>query len=312
MLKTDLPAVESKSTGEGALTPTVAVVIPVHNSLPFLDETLRSVMQQTCEDFTCLIVDDGSIDDTAVRAQSVVAGDSRFRLITQNNAGVSAARNRGAAESQSEFLAFFDHDDLWDARFLEVLLRALGEHSDAPAVHCVAEGISATGSPKGHFAEWSRARRQAHNGRLVSSTPGPTTFEALVTAPCIVSPGAGLIRRSSFDGIGGFDPNLRIAEDWDVWIKLSRIGALTFVDESLFFYRQHGQNTHVHDWRSRRDTSHVRRRSISHPANSPRQADYARQAARTFYHEQGRELLRASGPKSWPLGLLRMAYAHTF
>jgi glycosyltransferase involved in cell wall biosynthesis len=293
------------------MAPDVTVVVPTYNAPPFIDEALRSIMGQTFSDFACVIVDDGSTDDTVQRVTALIADDGRFRIVRQANAGTSSARNRGAVETRSELLAFFDQDDRWDPCFLESVVSAF-EDPCVPAAHCVAQGITRQGDLQGDFADWSRRRQQARDGRLVPAPDGPTTFESLVTAPCVVSPGAGMIRRRSFDRVGGFDGAIRMCEDWDLWIRLARLGDLAFVNEVLFFYRQHGKNAHVHDSISRRNVAKVRRRAISDPRNSPEQKLYARRASRTFYFNQGKDLLRKPGLRSRAHGLARITYAATF
>jgi glycosyltransferase involved in cell wall biosynthesis len=293
------------------MAPQVTIVVPTYNAPPSIEEALRSVVSQTFSDFACVIVDDGSTDDTAERVTALIVDDERFGMVRQTNAGTSSARNRGAVETCSDLLAFFDQDDRWDPRFLATLVSAL-ENPSIPAAHCVAQGINAEGDMQGDFVDWSRRRQQAHHGSLVPAPEGPTTFKSLVTAPCIVSPGAGLIRRKSFDQVRGFDRSIRMCEDWDLWIRLARLGDLAFVNEVLFFYRQHGKNAHIHDSTARRNVARVRRRSIADPRNSAEQRLYARRASRTFYFNQGSDLLKESGLKRRVHGLVRIAYSASF
>ena len=290
----------------------VAVVIPTHGTSPFLLETLQSVMQQTYRDFAAVIVAGGCTDETVKSIEAAIADDGRFRIVRQPNLGAGAARNRGAAESQSEFLAFLDHDDLWDPRFLEAVLAALQSDPSAPAAHCVSQGITAAGDPQGDFANWSRVRQRAERGRLVPSPPGPTTFEALVTAPCIASPGAAIVRRDAFSRIGEYDTNLPPVEDWDLFLRLTRLGALLFLDEVLFFYRKHDDNTYVHNRATQRTVARLRRAAIAHPDNTPEMKRYAREATRTFYVDQGKGSLREPGMRSRVRGLPRVAYGHAY
>jgi glycosyltransferase involved in cell wall biosynthesis len=290
----------------------VAVVVPAYNAPPYLAETLRSIMAQSHSGFSCLIVDDGSTDDTAERASEIVAADRRFRVLSQSNQGVGSARNTGAAQTQSDLIAFMDCDDVWDEAFLASLIRVLGDNPSSPAAHCVAQGIGPTGTLEGDFASWSRNRQRAEGGRLVSAPPGPTSFESLVTAPCIASPGAGVVRRGAFDLIGGFNPDIFPVEDWDLWIRLSRCGDLAFLDEPLFLYRRHSQNLHQHNLSTRRTTARLRRATIGDPLNSPDQKAYSRTASRTFYLNQGREILHSGSLKRRALGVARIAYSRTF
>jgi CDP-glycerol glycerophosphotransferase len=91
--------------------PRLSVVVPVYNVERYLDECLASLAAQHVEDFEAILIDDGSTDASAAIAQRFVDRDSRFRLVSQANAGLGAARNAGAALAQGEFLAFLDSDD---------------------------------------------------------------------------------------------------------------------------------------------------------------------------------------------------------
>lgn len=290
----------------------VTVVIPTYNAPVFLVDALRSVMRQTFRDFTCVVVDDGSTDDTVDRVKQIIASDTRFSIVTQQNAGPSAARNRGAEVSHSEFLAFLDCDDLWHERFLEVLVSAIG---NGPAAHCVTQGIDSGGAECDGLAEWSRSRRRAVTNSKVIVTPvsEPTTFQDMVTAICIASPGAAIVRRSCFESMGRFDPSRRIHEDWDFWIRLSRVGPFRFVDETLFFYRRHTSNRHLDwGWEERREGDRLRRLVIAAPDNSQQERVQARMGARAFYRDHGKQALARGGPTHRLKGLIRIAYAYAF
>jgi GT2 family glycosyltransferase len=108
-----------------------SIVIPLYNKAPYVRRALDSVAAQTFSDFEVIIVDDGSTDDSA----SIVAHypDSRFRLITQPNAGPGAARNTGISYAQGEFIASLDADDEWLPTYLEESLRLLEEFGDEVA-----------------------------------------------------------------------------------------------------------------------------------------------------------------------------------
>lgn len=107
--------------------PLVSIIIPAYNMEPWIARTLQSVLAQSLEDWECIIVDDGSTDDTA--ACVAAYGDSRIQLVRQTNAGVSAARNMGIVHAQGTFIAFLDADDLWHPRALEWMLGPLLQDS---------------------------------------------------------------------------------------------------------------------------------------------------------------------------------------
>ena len=107
--------------------PLVTVVIPAYNAEKYIEETLDSLRAQTLGDWEALIVDDGSTDTTAQIAEKASAQDARFRLLRQENAGVSAARNHGLSEAQGTYILFLDSDDTLTADSLRAFCETLDE-----------------------------------------------------------------------------------------------------------------------------------------------------------------------------------------
>lgn len=105
--------------------PLVTVVIPAYNAEKYIEETLDSLRAQTLTDWQALIVDDGSTDATAQIAEKASAADARFRLLRQENAGVSAARNHGLREAQGTYILFLDSDDTLTADSLRAFCETL-------------------------------------------------------------------------------------------------------------------------------------------------------------------------------------------
>lgn len=97
----------------------ISIIMPVYNVSPWIDDALHSVIAQTFTDWECIIVDDGSTDDTATKV--CCFHDKRIRLISQPHAGVSAARNTGLGFSKGDLITFLDGDDMWHPRALERL-----------------------------------------------------------------------------------------------------------------------------------------------------------------------------------------------
>ena len=109
--------------------PRVSVVIPLYNKAPYIAAAVRSVLAQTVTDFEVIVVDDGSLDDSAEIVERF--DDPRLRLVRQENQGESAARNKGVALAGSGLMAFLDADDEWTPSHLEVLLRLAGRFPGA-------------------------------------------------------------------------------------------------------------------------------------------------------------------------------------
>lgn len=94
------------------MAPKVSVIVPIYNVKQYLKAMLDSVSEQKFEEFEVLLIDDGSSDGSAEIAKAYAAKDKRYRYIRQENAGVSAARNRGIEEAKGDYLAFYDADDI--------------------------------------------------------------------------------------------------------------------------------------------------------------------------------------------------------
>lgn len=107
--------------------PAVSIVIPVYNAEQTLSRCLNSVAAQTFSDFECLLVNDGSSDQSAAILAGFARRDARFRVLSSENHGVSHARNMALARAGGEFLAFLDADDTWEPNALETLIAAIGE-----------------------------------------------------------------------------------------------------------------------------------------------------------------------------------------
>lgn len=283
----------SHSTSSPTETPLISVVVPAYNAEKYLRQTLESVRAQTLRDWECIVVDDGSSDESAQIAREIAASDTRILLVQQPNAGVSAARNTGFshANPQSEFVAFFDADDLWEPEMLQTLVKTLEAHPEAVAAHCNAFYIDGAGARISEgVLEESGIRRYVYDGRQVqrSEVAHPTTFANAVTNCPIITPGCVLIRRAAFERIRGFNPALRQGEDWDVWVQLTRLSDFPFVNRALLGYRRHQNNASVDRRSAIAQGQALRRQMIEAAENTPQQRDTALKAYRAFYWYQAR------------------------
>lgn len=108
-----------------------SVIMPLYNKASYVAKAIESVLAQTFHDYELIVVDDGSMDDSAVVAQKAIEGHENCRLVQQVNAGVSIARNNGVAVSNGDFLCFLDADDWWEPTFLKEMSGLIDEFSDA-------------------------------------------------------------------------------------------------------------------------------------------------------------------------------------
>lgn len=205
--------------------PTVSVIIPAYNAQKYLAQAIESVLAQSYPAVECIVVDDGSSDATA----AIAAGyGSRISYLRQENGERSRARNRGAQHASGEWLSFLDADDLIAPEKIEREVEALG---GAPGCDLV---FSRT-----LFVDESGASR----GPLKIAAPDPDPVRRLF-AGNFITVNAFLLRRSSFEAVGGFDPALNRAEDWELLLRLALAGSrFLCLDQFLACYRIHGENT---------------------------------------------------------------------
>lgn len=203
--------------------PLVSVVVATARGGPFLAEALRSVAAQTYPHVETVLVDDGSEDPDAVRAAA--AHSSAVRVVRQERAGVSIARNVGVSLTRGEYLAFLDDDDRWAPTRLERQVESLTEHPTAVVGYCGMRTIDA----HGHVLVPADQRQVADVHEVLRRRTG-------ILLPNIV------VRREAFDRVGGFHPAFRRAQDLDLVLRLASVGDFVFVDEPLVDYRYHENN----------------------------------------------------------------------
>ena len=211
----------------------VSVVIPCFNSLRYLPETLDSVLDQrlpvSVEGYEVVLVDDGGDDD--LTSWAAARGDDRVRVVRQENAGVSAARNRGIAESTGELIAFCDSDDLWTPTTVDALVGCFARTPHIGLSHGWYDVVDAEGRPTGRV---TRSDLEGH------------VWERLVLDNPIAASGV-MVRREVFDALGGFAQNrdrFRIdVEDWELWIRISATWPIGLARQVVAHHRRHDSNS---------------------------------------------------------------------
>lgn len=147
------------------LTPKISVIMPIYNAAKFLGDTIRSLRNQTLQEFEVICVNDGSTDNSVDILRQVMAEDNRFRLIDQDNSGAGAARNTGFSEAKGEYVIFLDSDDLFLSRMLEKLYTTAKE-ADADVVGCDFIQFDADGNEKrleGVYQKWIPRGKKVFN-----------------------------------------------------------------------------------------------------------------------------------------------------
>lgn len=211
--------------------PRVSVVLPVYNHLRFLPEAIASILGQTYRDFELIIVNDGSTDGT--RAYLDALRDPRVVVVHQENRRLPGALNAGFAHARGELFTWTSADNHCAPIFLEALVGALDANPDAGFAYSAFAWIDDEGRITGVHRDQHVSVRT-----LLKQNPGIAAF---------------LYRRTCAETVGGYDPALDGAEDWDMWLRLvERFPTTVYVPEITYYYRLHGdsmtetQRTKIH------------------------------------------------------------------
>jgi glycosyltransferase involved in cell wall biosynthesis len=210
----------------------VSVIVPCYNQGPYLSECLESIRRQEYADWECILMDDGSSDQSAHVAKAFCEQDSRFHYFHQANAGVVEARNQAISKSTGEFILPLDGDDKIAAPYLAKAVTVLQNQQKVKLVYCKADFFGAV-EKKWELPDFSMKSMLQDN--IIFCT--------------------ALFRRSDFIQAGGYNPSMKYGwEDWDFWLSmLEEGGDVMRLDGTYFFYRIRGEsrNNSLGDERSR-------------------------------------------------------------
>jgi glycosyltransferase involved in cell wall biosynthesis len=218
----------------------ISVITPVYNGENTIRETIASVLDQTFADFELIVIDDGSTDGTLEAIASF--DDPRIRVFSYANAGQGKSRNRGIELAEGNSIAFIDADDLWTPDKLEAQWQALQANSEAAVAYSWTDHID-------------------ENGQFLR--PGPhlsfngDVWEPLVLADFIGSGSNPLIRTEALKQVGGFEPSLPPAEDWDLWLRLAKRYPFAVVPRVQILYRVASHTTSFNIWRMEKSSLRV-------------------------------------------------------
>lgn len=206
--------------------PHFSVIMPLYNKAPYVRKSVESVVGQTFVNWELVVVDDGSVDGSGDIVESV--NDSRIRLVRQDNAGVSAARNRGVGESTAPYVCFLDADDWWEPTFLEEMAGLLERHPNA--------GIYGTG----YYIVKNGRKRIAPIGVDEGFTEGEINY-CRVYAKTLCMPFTSItvaIPRQVFKEIGGFPTDIKLGEDFMLWVRIALKHKAVLLNNPLSNYNQ--------------------------------------------------------------------------
>jgi len=215
------------------MAPLVSAVIPSYNYSRFVGGAVESVLAQTCRDLECIVVDDGSTDDTAGVLEPYA---DRVQVIRQPNQGLSAARNTGIGAARGRYVAFLDADDRWFPEKIARQVALIESHPGTGAVGCWVQLTDGEGVPTG------RKEFPEHVPEPIALTD---QMQRIAKRQFWVggSGSGAFVRREVFDTVGPFDTTLRAAEDWDMWLRIAAAVPIRNVPEILVRICLHGTGT---------------------------------------------------------------------
>lgn len=193
--------------------PAFSVVVAAFNEEDMVADAIRSVQLQTREDWELIVVDDGSEDATARIANEIADADPRVRVISQPNGGLSAARNTGIADARADLVAFLDSDDLWLPSYLDVAARVLESEPRAGWAYTDAWALD---TEKGRF-------RRA-TAMSTCQPPDVLPDEPMEVMKLLIRQNfmwvSATVRREALEQAGGFDEDMKSAEDIELWFRI--------------------------------------------------------------------------------------------
>ncbi len=206
------------------IKPEVSIIIPLYNKGPYIERTLQSVLRQTFGSFEVIVVDDESTDDGPAIVSSMT--DSRIKLISQANAGVSAARNRGIQEAKTDYVALLDADDEWNRMFLE---KVFGLRANFPAARIFASSVEIiTPNKEKYIPPFDLPEKSLlqleHYMDICMSLRTP------------ISASSVMIEKKLLQDIGGFPVGQVRGEDLDTWFRLLEKAPCAYINLPLATY----------------------------------------------------------------------------
>jgi glycosyltransferase involved in cell wall biosynthesis len=225
--------------------PKVSVITSCYNAEAYIAQTIESVRSQLFQDWEMVIVDDGSRDRSADVVRETAQREPRIRLICQENRGAPTAKNVGIAASDRDcdYVIFLDADDLFKPGVLTFMTSYLDRHPEAGAIGCEYDFINGAGdliAPSNQ--EYGAVWRYAPHGRGIRVIPDdePNTPFVSLFCWCRVIPSATMVRRSVLDQTPGFNPELPMGHDIDMFLHCALYGEVHYAPQSLVQYRRHG------------------------------------------------------------------------
>ena len=217
----------------------ISIIVPIYNVENYLRQCLDSIVSQTYQNFECLLINDGSPDNSADICREYVEKDSRFKYFEKENGGVSSARNLGIERSGGAYITFIDSDDWVDSDYLEVLYNALIDENADISVSTYKRFHMADNCWYFHSFQRGYEKRVFTNQELIDEFIALDNFDFSYRYVC-----GKLVRRYLLDKIA-FNEMTTLGEDMELWLKLYLISnKIVYVNRDSYIYRVDNDNRH--------------------------------------------------------------------
>lgn len=202
-----------------------SIILPLYNKAPYVRKALESIVSQSYRDWELIVINDGSTDNSLEVVKNVVdelkIEDRKLKILSQENVGVAAARNRGVNESKGEYVCFLDADDWWEPEFLKEMDKLIIDYPDA--------GIYAT-----NYVYYKPGKTRV----MLDISTGYIDYPAeyLRTGAMPVTSITTCMPRRVFDEMGGFPIGIKLGEDFLLWAKTATHYKVAFSEKPLAYY----------------------------------------------------------------------------
>jgi glycosyltransferase involved in cell wall biosynthesis len=208
------------------ISPTCTVIIPCRNGAKYIGNALNSLLIQTIKPDEIIVIDDNSTDNSLSIVNKFPLS---ITLLRGHGLGAANARNIGIMKAKSEYIAFLDCDDIFHPEKIEIQLNDLQSRASNAMSFCAVTYIDSNGCRLGidiHCPEFNRDH----------------FFTLMLERNRIATTSAAMVKKSVLESVNGFDPTLSYNEEYDLWLRISSIGLVSYVDNVLLSYRLHEEN----------------------------------------------------------------------
>ena len=200
-----------------------SIIIPLYNKAPYIRKALETVCAQTYRDYEIIVVNDGSTDDSALVAESYLqhAEGICYTIISQDNAGVAAARNRGVKHASGQYMAFLDADDWWEPDYLARMAELIADYPQAGVYGC-------------NYVYYKPGKTRVALNIPTGYINYPKAYYEGSAMP--IWTGATIMPKTVLEEMGGFPLGIKLGEDFLLWAKTALHYKVAFLNEPLAYY----------------------------------------------------------------------------